>query len=132
VTGEQGIGKTALSDLFACALKAIGADPIVVKSFDPTAGMLTIDPIIEIPTSQSPVILLIDEYPNVIKASEETNKDNKKQGLTNSRGSWLSLMDRLAEMPYLIVIATGNVKLAELDPAYVREGRFHIRKDITV
>ncbi|MBX9636380.1 MAG: AAA family ATPase [Nitrosomonas sp.] len=130
VSGPTGIGKTSVASFLAVALKERqwSADPVVVF-FDPTAKGFDLFPQIT-PKKETVCILVIDEYDCVIKYAEEGKEcESASDGnsMAKSATTWLSTLDRLAKTRFIILLATTNEKLDNLNSRYIRDGRFDLK-----
>ncbi|MDP6943543.1 MAG: AAA family ATPase, partial [Myxococcota bacterium] len=100
-----------------------GRDP-VISIFDPTARGGALDDALRNPQPTRPVILLWDEIETAINHAED---DKEIRGdavsLARNRPSLLHCLDRLEQTRHIVLVATTNQRPADLEPAYVREGR---------
>ena len=136
LSGSPGKGKSSLAELLAARLrKDKNIDPIVVKTTI-TAKGLTFSALVRCPTPSEPVIVVLDEYYDLIKHAEGHLDGQSGEGcsLVKNRASMLALMDRFGKTKYVIVVATTNVPLCllkeENNKEYIRKGRIEILEEV--
>lgn len=138
VSGGAGVGKSTLGELLSVAIKtSLNVAPEVVKNMDLTAKGLLLEDAFDTPTQLTPVILMLDEFNATIDAAEKCDKPNQREGasLAETPTSLLTLLDRVGRTRHLIVIATTNTPLEQMQEGiyqrYTRKGRldYHIQID---
>jgi hypothetical protein len=132
VAGQSGIGKTCIGDFLATEMrKQMGVDPVVVKQLDLTTAGVSVSEVIGQPTASQPIVLVFDEFDaTIVHAEGEGDKKGDCRSIAANRGSLLGFLDRLGASRHVIVIATTNRKIIDLDTAYVRPGRFNRQFDL--
>jgi len=104
-------------------------DPTLILGLDLMAKGVCFDDVLAVPPSpNTPTILMLDEYDAAIDyALGVRTGASDTSCLAESKPRLLAFMDRLASMPNVVVIATTNTPLAELNAKerapFVRVGR---------
>ena len=119
IKGPTRTGKSTTARYLAEQMKTRKYFPIVVTGFNPTIPGLVLSLLNSEfdRTEQSPMILVLDEYDSLIKAAAtgDTSKDIKSaekerpMSYAHNKATILSFLDRLAALPYIIIIATTNI-----------------------
>jgi hypothetical protein len=131
VCGGPGVGKSSLGELLAVEMKTtLKVSPEVVKNMDLTAKGQLLDDAFGTPTELTPVILMLDEFDATVDSAESRGDQNKQRegaSLAETPTALLTLLDRLGNTRHLIVIATSNKPLSEMEAGtyarYTRKGR---------
>jgi hypothetical protein len=107
VYGDVGLGKSTIGYLMAEKLGGY-----VVANFDPTTPGLIIDDVIwDQPTIYSPCVLVIDDFDISVKHTIRDKSDKSHDSAIShaeNKSTLTSLMDRLRNTPYLVVLLTSN------------------------
>jgi len=124
IYGPPGVGKSRFAQVLALRLRERGGRDPVISIFDPTARGGALDDTLRNPQPTRPVILLWDEIETAI-AHAEGNMEIRGDAvsLARNRPSLLHCLDRLEQTRHIVLVATTNRDPAELEPAYVRNGR---------
>lgn len=130
ISGDPGIGKSRMAELFAQMLVTFGISGIVIKGVDlttPSAMMSHF--LLHNPTKADNVILLIDEFDVAIEAASAPAPERFRQpAIADSKTSLTGALDLIENIPYLHLIVTTNRAL-DLPgyKEYYRDGRFNVR-----
>jgi hypothetical protein len=135
IHGPPGTGKSAVASCVAATLSAAGRAPVIVRGYSPgVSGMAFYDIISRFPpTHKAPMILCFEEFDCLVDTilSEHAQEPKGDPAETTNKANLSSYLDRLATIPHLAVIATGNASLDWWDAperAFVtRPGRFMLR-----
>lgn len=132
--GPPGAGKTAVASCVAAELSGAGRAPVIVRGYSPgTPGMSIYDILSRFPpTHETPLIICFEEFDVLVRKVLDPPVEQKGDAPeVSDKAALSSYLDRLASIPHLAVIATGNSGLDWWDAperAFVtRPGRFALR-----
>jgi hypothetical protein len=136
LSGAPGIGKSRLAELLATELRRNSSvEPTIVKNYDPSDSFVSFDSVIGNPIVSEPLIVVLDEYDAIIQAAEAKPLVEMVQQpqlrVHSSRTVMLGVLDLIALVDHVIVIATMNAAISSVDAAYTRPGRFDHHFTIT-
>lgn len=145
ISGPTGLGKSTIALLVAQKIKSeLDVDPFLIKGFNVMADEMQYHPVIGhySPMSNSPIILLLDEFDLAMKEADSPAPPNgRKDGLAiaANKTNLNNFLDAINDESFLIVIATTNTAIADLNATYgvyCRKGRFDkhfemVSKDVT-
>lgn len=134
VCGAPGLGKSTVGMLLAKAIQTeLRARPEVVMNLDLTMRGITPEDVFHTPTSSTPVVLMMDEFDTTVKFAEgAAERTGKGEGvsLAETPSALLAILDRFNITEHLIIIATSNLGMAEMEAGvyqrYTRKGRFDV------
>lgn len=135
ISGVPGVGKTTIAFIVAQIMKEEnGVDPCLLKGFNVFSDMIQFHPVIGHynPTSQCPIVLLLDEFDIAMKKSCENNNKNLL-AIAANKTNMNNFLDDINDEPYLITIATTNMSINDVVNnygVYVRKGRFDMHVEI--
>ena len=131
VHGEPGTGKSFLAALVANRIcKESGSQVVLVRGADLTAKGVLVGTFLELSEVRArPHVLVLDEFNTAVSSAEDSPEGmSDARCLAANKTSLLATLDWLAEIPNLVVIATGNVPpgVPTTHQPYYRPGRFDI------
>jgi hypothetical protein len=133
VHGSPGTGKTNIANmvqqhLFNCDNKC---KPIIVRGYNPTKPGNFLQEVLSkcTPTEETPVIITFDEFDKVVQPIQDGIKEPEQFAIeVTTKDTFAPYLDKIATIPYLIVIATSNETLEwwdHIERKYItRPGRF--------
>jgi ATP-dependent 26S proteasome regulatory subunit len=136
--GEPGSGKSCLAALVAERIcRETGSQVALVRGVDLTARGVLVGDFLELSEVRArPHVLVLDEFNTAVNFAEKDDADSgmsTNRGLAANKTSLLATLDWLAEIPNLVVIATGNVPpgVPTSHRPYYRPGRFDLHVEST-
>lgn len=150
--GKPNTGKSSLSDLISNEFKnTLKISSVIIKGIDLKHRGYVIEDYGYFPNDKRPLIIVLDEFDIFIDYAERnTDIDQKNENLSNTTldessntckclaqdpSTFLGFLDRINKTPYIVMIATTNKTLAEINDKkskyyrYFRQGRFDIRTE---
>lgn len=133
ICGPPGCGKTTIGLLIAKHLVGPGVTPVLVTGVDFMTPGLSIKEAYYTPIATEPVIIVLNEFDCAIRHAErDPSKDStgarESTCISNTPTLMLNTLDYMASTPFLIIIATTNMRQSELVTGiyqrYTRAGRF--------
>lgn len=129
--GDPGVGKTNVSIFLGKERNAH-----IVFGYDLTASGVSLDTLWRLdPTEDKPVILVLDEIDGAFACAERNEPSIKYRNLAQNKTAFNSLFDRFERTRNLIILATSNKSMKELEgryPSYIRKGRFDLCVTLTL
>jgi hypothetical protein len=124
VHGHSGSGKSALATLLTLELKGT-----MTRDFNPTHPSDTIASVREYVDTNTPLIVLLDEFDVLIRKAHEGFPQAKSAPIAVNDKSTMNKFLDTVHLYNIILIATSNThpeEIKKLDPCYLRSGRFEV------
>lgn len=132
VSGDSGLGKSTIAFWITQMMKTrLSVDPYLIKGFNINCEEIQYHPIINhySPKSNSPIILLLDEFDIAMKKADMPDSPDKSaHTISANKTNMNNFLDSINEEQFLIVVATTNTTIDEINnkfKIYCRKGRFH-------